>query len=279
VNRFRSLFFFLLTLASFLSTAFNAHASEPTVVGSVGIRIAQIPAAVAEHPFAGAYIVSRVKPGIALIQRLEVFNTSTQEIKVSVYPGAATFVKNEFLVGDGRAGNNLTHWTKLLPDVLVLKPGETKWFNMTILPPLDALSDQEFGVIWAEVQGAPNAAGITSVSRVGIRMYVPVGNAPDILIAATSMTSSTNEIIVKKSLVSQYIIEVVLLFVILSLLFLCLFLLFWRRGKSDRKFRKENEKRLEAQWKQERDRRRQIWKNRRESEQNQRYNDEYDEER
>jgi hypothetical protein len=238
----------------------GAYAAEPTTVGSVGIRIAQIPAALADEPLAGAYIISRLQPGIELAQRLEVFNTSTQDIKVSLYPGLATFKNDKFLIGDGRDGNELTSWTKLSPNSVILKPGKNQYFTMTISPPAGALSLQQFGVIWAEVQGEKNSSGITAVSRVGIRMYIPVGNAPAITISAPNVSSTMNEIIVKKSLVSRYIVEVIIFFIFLSLIFLILFLFFLRRGNSDRQFRKANEKLLESQWKRERSRRRAIWK-------------------
>jgi len=254
-----SIFLILIALFS-CAMPISAHAAEPTAVGSVGIRIAQIPAALANEPLAGSYIISRLQPGVAFEQRLEVFNTSTQVIKVSVYPGLATFKDRKFLIGNGRDGNELTSWTKLAFSSVSLKPNTSQYFTMTISPPADALSLQQFGVIWAEVQGAPNSAGITAVSRVGIRMYIPVGNAPDIAIADPTVNSTLNEIVVKKSLVSRYIIEVVSFFIVLSLIFLSLLLFFLRRGNSDRKFRKENEKQLEAQWKRERARRRKIWK-------------------
>lgn len=278
MKNLRSLRFTLLIALFSCAIPISANAGEPTSVGSVGIRIAQIPAAVAEEPLAGSYIISRLQPGISLTQRLEVFNTSTQEIKVSIYPGLATFKNNKFLIGEGRNGNELTSWTKLSPNILVLKPGATQYFNMTISPPADALSLQQFGVIWAEVQGAPNASGITAVSRVGIRMYVPVGNAPNISIGYQVTSSTINEIIVKKSLVSRYIVEVILFFIFLSLIFLILLLFFLRRGKSDRKFRKENERQLEAQWKRERDRRRKIWKTGSRSHQNPPHQDHYEDE-
>jgi len=182
--------------------------------------------------------------------------------KVSIYPGKATFSHGKFEVADGRTGNSLTSWTKLSPNVLNLKAGDSKFINVTILAPDDAPSIQQFGVIWAEVQGAPNEAGITSISRVGIRMYVPVGDSAAIAIGETNLTSSTNEIIVKKSLVSAYTIEVMLGLIFVAIVLLILFLFILRRGNSDHKFRKENEKLLESQWKRERDRRRKIWKNR-----------------
>ena len=253
---------FAFSLILTQSSQVAAHSSDPTAIGSVGIRIAQIPAEDANNPYSSMYIVNRLHPGITFHQRLEVFNTSTQMFKVSLYPGLATFQSGKFEIGEGRSGNELTRWITISPTALQIKPGETKAFTVTIAPPTDAPSIKQYGVIWAEVKGEPNASGITSVSRVGVRIYVPVGNSPEVDIQETAIPSSTNEIIVKKSLVSKYIHEVVLFFILLVLLFLFLFLFFLRRGNSDRKFRKENEKRLESQWKRERDRRRKIWKDR-----------------
>jgi hypothetical protein len=277
VKKFR-LFTYATIVAIFACTiSASAHAEELTSVGSVGIRIAQIPAEVADQPYSGTYIINRLHPGKPVTQRLEVFNTSSQKFEVNLYPGSASFNGGQFAVGEGRAGNDLTSWTKLSPDILMVMPGETKAFVMTISPPADAASVQQFGVIWAEVQGTPNAAGITSVSRVGIRMYLPVGNSPEISILESNLTSSTNEIIVKRSLISNYLMEVILTLIFVALFFLILLLFFRRLGTSDRKYQKENEKRLEAQWRRERDRRRHIWKHQSKRKQPRYIDDEYDE--
>jgi len=240
----------------------SSQAADPVPVGSVGIRISEIPANVADHPYAKVYIVSRLVPGVEMNQRLEVFNTSPKEFKVSLYPGLATFANGEFKIGEGRMGNTLTSWTKLTPDSVLVKPGESKFFNVTISPPADAPSVTQYGVIWAEVAGTPNEAGITSVSRVGIRMYVPVGDSSATPISPTDMVSSTNEIIVKKSFLTTYTVAIILVgfFLILALISLVLF--FLRRDTSDRKARRKNEKLLEQQWRDERERRRKIWKKR-----------------
>jgi hypothetical protein len=265
VKKLLPLGLFLSALITFGVSVANVQAAEPTAVGSVGIRIAQIPAEVANHPYSKAYIVSRIYPGVALTQRLEVFNTSSQEFKVDLYAGKATFQSGNFEVADGRTGNDLTSWTKISPNVLVVKPGQHQYFNITILPPTDAPSIQQFGVIWAEVQGAKNITGISAVSRVGIRMYVPVGDSAAIPIGGSSMTSSTNEIVVKKTLLTSNVTQLILFLIFLSIVSLAYSVFFSRRGKSDRQFRKENEKRLESQWKRERNRRREIWKRRNQS--------------
>ena len=244
------------------SFSVGSYAAEPVAVGSVGIRISEIPANVADHPYAKVYIVSRLVPGVEMKQRLEVFNTSPKEFKVSLYPGLATFSNGEFKIGEGRMGNTLTSWTKLTPDTVVIKPGESKFFTVTISPPADAASVTQYGVIWAEVAGTPNEAGITSVSRVGIRMYVPVGNSSETPISATDMVSSTNEIIVKKSFLTTYTLAIILVGFFLILALISLVLYFLRRDTSDRKARRKNEKLLEQQWKDERERRRAIWKQR-----------------
>jgi len=253
----------VLLLCIFIqSFSLSSQAADPVPVGSIGIRISEIPANVADHPYSKVYIVSRLTPGVEMKQRLEVFNTSPKEFKVSLYPGLATFANGEFKIGEGRMGNTLTSWTKLTPDTVIVKPGESKFFNVTISPPADAASVTQYGVLWAEVAGTPNEAGITSVSRVGIRMYVPVGDSSETPISAADMVSSTNEIVVKKSFLTTYTFAVILVgfFLILSLISLVLF--FLRRDTSDRKARRKNEKLLEQQWRDERERRRKIWKQR-----------------
>jgi hypothetical protein len=195
-----------------------------------------------------------------MTQRLEVFNTSPKEFRVSLYPGMATFVNGEFKVGEGKMGNTLTRWTKLTPNAVLVKAGESKFFSVTISPPSDAASETQYGVIWAEVEGTPNEAGITSVSRVGIRMYVPVGNSSESPISSTDMVSTTNEIVVKKSIISNSLLVLLGLFSFLSLLLFIFFIVFFRRNNSVRKAQKKNEKQLEEQWRNERARRRRIWK-------------------
>lgn len=262
MTKFRIILGFLLFLTLTQSSAVEGQATEPVAVGSVGIRISEIPANVADHPYAKVYIVSRLVPGVEMKQRLEVFNTSPREFKVSLYPGLATFSNGEFKIGEGRMGNILTSWTKLTPDTVLVKPGKSQFFTVTISPPADAPSITQFGVIWAEVAGTPNEAGITSVSRVGIRMYVPVGNSSETPISATDMVSSTNEIIVKKSFLTTYTLAIILVSFFLILALISLVLFFLRRDTSDRKARRKNEKLLEQQWRDERERRRKIWKQR-----------------
>jgi hypothetical protein len=260
VKKFANLIGILVIVALFQSFSLSAQAADPVAVGSVGIRISEIPADVADHPYAKVYIVSRLQPGVEMKQRLEVFNTSPKEFKVSLYPGMATFVKGEFKIGEGRMGNTLSRWTKLTPNTVLVKAGGSKFFNVTISPPSDAASITQYGVIWAEVEGTPNEAGITSVSRVGIRMYMPVGDSSESPISSTDMVSTTNEIVVKKSFISNSLLIMIGLFALLSLLFFIFFVVFSRRNNSVRKAQKKNEKQLEEQWRNELARRRRIWK-------------------
>jgi hypothetical protein len=262
VRKFGILSGALLLVIFAQSFSVGSYAAEPVAVGSVGIRISEIPANVADHPYAKVYIVSRLVPGVEMKQRLEVFNTSPREFKVSLYPGLATFSNGEFKIGEGRMGNTLTSWTKLTPDTVVVKPGKSQFFAVTISPPADAASVTQYGVIWAEVAGTPNEAGITSVSRVGIRMYVPVGDSSETPISATDMVSSTNEIIVKKTFLTTYTLAIILVGFFLILALISLVLYFLRRDTSVRKARRKNEKLLEQQWRSERERRRKIWKQR-----------------
>jgi hypothetical protein len=247
--------FLCAALILFASSSFALEAQAADSVGSIGIRVAQIPAAVAEDPYADVYIISRIQPANSLMQRLEVFNTSAQEFKVNVYPGAATYVDGKFNVADGRTGNALSSWTKLSPNVLILKPGESKTFSMIISPPSDAASIQQFGVIWAEVQGSPNPKGISSVSRVGIRMYIPIGDAPAIIFSKASLASNSNQIIVKKISGNTYPIQVIYISFVLNLTLIVLVILFILRGSQERKERRRRDRREEKEWREEKRRR------------------------
>ena len=226
----------------------SARGDEPVDSGSIGIRIAQIPSAVATDPFARVYIINRVQPSTVVSQRIEVFNTSKTELMVSLYPGAATFEAGKFVALNGRAVNDLTKWTKISPNEIAVKPGGEVGVTMTITTPANAPSIQQFGVIWAEVRGALDTSGITSVSRVGIRMYVPVANSTAVTIAPTSVSSSTNQIVVTQSAMSSVTKYIIYAISSLAIIFFVLFLFFLRNFLSARNSRRKREKRRARDW-------------------------------
>jgi len=229
--------------------ALAADAKDP---GSIGIRIAEIPSAVADNPLARVYIIDRLHPSKVVTQRIEVFNTSSVDLPVNLYPGAAKFTNGEFVALAGRAGNDLTRWITISPNKIVVKPGTYVSAQITFSTPADAPSIQQYGVIWAEVRGATKNTGITSVSRVGIRMYVPVGDSAEEDIGVPVVNSSTNQIVVRSSGTPGFIIYIVYLATFIGFLYMIahFFRIYLARRKAMQHDRDEEKK-----WKAEKRRR------------------------
>ena len=168
-------------------------------VGGLGIRISQIPSASANTPNSGIYIVSRLLPSTSVTQRLAVSNSSNIAMHVTIYPGPATNIDGIFLPQAEGTSNELTSWTTVSPSVIDLAPKSYKEVTVTINVPSVITPSEAFGVIWASVSAAPGASGITSVNRVGIRMYDPIGN-----FSATSSSTQSSQ----PSWVSTHSIEI-----------------------------------------------------------------------
>ena len=173
--------------------------SGTSEVGGLGIRISQIPSASANTPNSGIYIVSRLLPSTSVTQRLAVTNSSNAPIHVTIYPGPATNVNGVFLPQAEGTSNELTSWTSVSPSEIVLAPKSYKEVTVTINVPAIVTPSEAYGVIWASVSAAPGSSGITSVNRVGIRMYEPIGNYS----AASSSIPST-----KPSWIATHEIEI-----------------------------------------------------------------------
>lgn len=54
----------------------------------------------------------------------------------------------------------------------MVKPGESKTFDLVITTPNSALSTQQFGVIWAEVQGSTNFAYSTEITYISFSVNI-----------------------------------------------------------------------------------------------------------
>lgn len=158
----------------------------PTSVShaGIGIRIIQIPGTVQANPQSAIYIVDRLLPSSVVSQRIEVSNSTNAPMSVLLYPSAATNVNGVFSLSSGETTNDLTSWTTIAPASGVIAAHGTMVATVTITVPAEVTSGEQFGVIWAAAQAPMNSAGIVNVSRVGIRMYDPIG-------AEISTTSST----------------------------------------------------------------------------------------
>jgi hypothetical protein len=178
-------------LCSPATSAAPALADQPPPPG-VGIRLVDAPVATEDDPRARAYIVDHMKPGTVIERRIEVSNGTDSSKPIEIYPAAANIVEGTFAGAEGRTENELSRWITVDPAHPDLNSGERRMANVTIDVPQDATRGEHYGVVWAQMVAPAEGAGITQVSRVGIRLYLSVGpgGAPPSDFAITELTAA-----------------------------------------------------------------------------------------
>lgn len=169
----------LLAVAGLVAVASppaRAQDPPPAAPETVGIRIVDVPTSREDDPRARHYIVDHVAPGTTITRRVEVSNDTAEPQDVQVYAAAATITDGNFAFGDGREANELTGWTTVDPASVRPPAGEVSEATVTIAVPADASPGERYAVVWAELPPAvPDGGGVGAVNRVGIRVYLSVG--------------------------------------------------------------------------------------------------------
>ena len=166
----------VVALLSALALAAAAPAVAQAPPETVGIRIVDAPTSRADDPRAMQYIVDHVAPGTTISRRVEVTNDTSEEQEVQLYAAAATISDGNFLFGEGREANDLTSWTTVEPPTVTPPAGGETLATVIIDVPADASPGERYGVVWAELPAAiPEGGGIGAVNRVGVRIYLSVG--------------------------------------------------------------------------------------------------------
>ncbi len=171
----------------------HASAALPAAAsGGLGIRLVDAPTSGRNDPRARVYIVDHLAPGAVISRRIEVSNGTAGPVNVAVYPAAADIKGGSFLGAAGRTRNELSTWTTTKPANSKLAIGAKRLVEVTVAVPKDAAPGERYGVVWAEVRSAAaKGAGVTQVSRVGIRLYLSVGpgGAPAANFAINTLTA------------------------------------------------------------------------------------------
>ena len=190
-----------ITLAAVAGTALAIGPSvavattQPQIrpVQRFGARLVDVPVSEADNPRALRYIIDYLPTGTTIHRRILVQNHEKRTAHFTVYPDAA-HISDELFTGDaGATRSELTGWISVQHAVVTLRPGATVMDMVTIRVPHGATRGEHYGVIWvqqtADVRAA-NGFRINEVSRVGIRIYLAVGQggAPPTNFAITSIT-------------------------------------------------------------------------------------------
>lgn len=158
------------------ASAASVLSSAPPVGGSIGIRLVEAPADAEDDPRAQVHIVDHLPPGTTIHRQIEVSNTSATPLHATLYPSAATIAGGSFVGAEGRTDNDLSSWTTVSPEAVEVPAGGHASATVTVAVPSDAAPGEQYAVAWAEARSATaDGAGITEVSRVGIRLYLSVG--------------------------------------------------------------------------------------------------------
>jgi hypothetical protein len=147
--------------------------------GQLGIRLLEAPENRRDDPRARIYIVDHLNQGDSISRRVEISNSTGTSADIAVYAASARVEAGSFTFGEGRAANELTGWTTVTPSSLTIPAGRTAVAEVAVAIPPDAVDGERYAVVWAEQASAPGGGAISTVSRVGIRMYVSVGEGAE----------------------------------------------------------------------------------------------------
>lgn len=149
-------------------------ATAQVAPASFGIRLLDAPIGAAHDPRAQIYIVDQVRPGSTIIRHVLVTNSSAHPLDVSAYAAAASISGGQFRFGAAQTQNPLTSWTTVNPSSAVVSPAGSARLTVRVAVPKDAISGEQYGVIWAQISSPAGAGGVRQVNRVGVRMYLDV---------------------------------------------------------------------------------------------------------
>ena len=176
-----------------LTAAAVPPASAEDATGGIGLRLVEAPVTAKDDPRARIYIVDHLAPGTVIERRVEVSNSTSSSHRVVLYPSAAAIADGVFVGAAADTPNELSRWSTVVPGAVDVGAGEKATAVVKVAVPVDAAPGERYAVVWAEARSAP-AAGVTQVSRVGIRLYVSVGPgapaAPDFVVEALTPARS-----------------------------------------------------------------------------------------
>lgn len=169
----------LLSIASAGASAPAVAAQTATTTAPVGetglvLRLVEVPTDRKDDPRANQYIVDHVEPGATIRRRIEVRNDTSSPLRAKLYVGGARVADGAFVPQDDPPGE-VARWGSVTPDGAEVASGAALTATVELRVPDDAREGERYGAVWAELPAAAGAGGISTVNRVGIRIYLSVG--------------------------------------------------------------------------------------------------------
>ena len=170
----------LVLAAGTLSPAAVAAAHRPAgrVPQRFGVRLVDVPVDGAHNPRALRYIVDYLPTGTVIHRRILIVNQEPRTAHFTVYPDAAQILHDLFTGDAGGTRSELTQWIRVQHPKVTLRPGASVLDRVTIAVPRGATRGEHYGVIWVQQTAhrrVTQGFGINDVARVGIRVYLAVG--------------------------------------------------------------------------------------------------------
>ncbi len=158
-----------------------------------GVRLVDVPGSAANNPRALRYIIDYLPTGAVIHRRILIINQEAHTAHFTVYADAARISNGSFTGDSGATQSELTGWISAQYQTLTLRPLASAMDMITIKVPPGATRGEHYGVIWVQQAAharASSGLGVNEVTRVGIRIYLAVGQggAPPTSFAITSVT-------------------------------------------------------------------------------------------
>lgn len=145
-----------------------------TSAGSIGIRLADVAENLRDDPRANIYITDNLPPGGKVTHHVTVSNNTDSPQTIDIYAGPATLTDGTFTVAERGETSALTSWIAVGQDKVHLDAGDSVDVPVVINVPSDAPEVEQYGAVWASLAQI-SEGGVTQVSRVGVRIYLSVG--------------------------------------------------------------------------------------------------------
>ena len=158
-----------------------------------GVRLVDVPGSAANNPRALRYVIDYLPTGAVIHRRILVMNQEARTAHFTVYADAARISNGSFTGDGGATRSELTGWISVQYQTLTLRPQASAMDMVTIKVPPGATWGEHYGLIWVQQAAdvrASTGLGVDEVTRVGIRIYLAVGQggAPPTNFAITSIT-------------------------------------------------------------------------------------------